>query len=131
MLTMKFRLADARPRRCPRSTTPRTGPAADALAAAAVTVLRGTCGGAGARAGHRHLLRRPGRHPGHAHRRADRRRGAGQASGGTIVHLVGYGDGAKDLRPDAAVTVAMDTPYVLAARSLRRCWRPTPPAGRR
>ena len=31
-----------------------------------------------------------------------------------MVHLVGYGDGAKDLRADAAVTVAMDTPYVLA-----------------
>jgi beta-N-acetylhexosaminidase len=29
------------------------------------------------------------------------------------VHLVGYGDGAGDLRPDAAVTVAMDTPHVL------------------
>jgi beta-N-acetylhexosaminidase len=29
------------------------------------------------------------------------------------VHLVGYGDGAGDLRADATVTVAMDTPYVL------------------
>jgi len=35
------------------------------------------------------------------------------ASGGTIVHLVGYGDGSAGLRADAAVTVAMDTPYVL------------------
>jgi beta-N-acetylhexosaminidase len=39
-------------------------------------------------------------------------------SGGTLVHLVGYGDGAGELVEDAAVTVAMDTPYVLAdARS--------------
>jgi beta-N-acetylhexosaminidase len=40
------------------------------------------------------------------------------ASGGTIVHLVGYADGSAGLRGDAAVTVAMDTPYVLGrARS--------------
>jgi beta-N-acetylhexosaminidase len=39
-------------------------------------------------------------------------------SGGAEVHLVGYGDGPGDLRPGAAATVAMDTPYVLAnARS--------------
>jgi beta-N-acetylhexosaminidase len=35
-------------------------------------------------------------------------------SGGTVVHLVGYGDGPADLRRRAAVTVAMDTPYLLA-----------------
>ena len=35
-------------------------------------------------------------------------------SGGTIVHLVGYGDQLADLRPDAAVTVTMDTPSLLA-----------------
>ncbi|GAB3270482.1 hypothetical protein GCM10027452_46560 [Micromonospora halotolerans] len=35
-------------------------------------------------------------------------------SGGTVVHLVGYGDGSADLNADADVTVAMDTPYVLA-----------------
>jgi beta-N-acetylhexosaminidase len=38
-----------------------------------------------------------------------------QDSGGTVVHLVGYGDEAKDLSPDAAVTVMMDTPNLLAA----------------
>ena len=39
-------------------------------------------------------------------------------SGGTVVHLVGYGDGAADLSGSAAVTVAMDTPNVLrSARS--------------
>ena len=48
-------------------------------------------------------------------------------SGGTVVHLVGYGDGSKDLRSDAAVTVAMDTPYVLAgakSKVLLACWLP-------
>ncbi|MEU4216455.1 glycoside hydrolase family 3 N-terminal domain-containing protein [Actinoplanes sp. NPDC026623] len=37
-----------------------------------------------------------------------------QAAGGTVVHLVGYGDRQTDLSADAAVTVAMDTPYLLA-----------------
>jgi beta-N-acetylhexosaminidase len=34
---------------------------------------------------------------------------------GPLVHLVGYGDTAEDLAADAAVTVAMDTPYLLAS----------------
>jgi beta-N-acetylhexosaminidase len=34
--------------------------------------------------------------------------------GGPVVHLVGYGDGDRDLAPSAAVTVAMDTPYLLS-----------------
>jgi beta-N-acetylhexosaminidase len=38
-----------------------------------------------------------------------------QAANGTIIHLVGYGDRQVDLSPDAAVTVIMDTPYLLAA----------------
>jgi beta-N-acetylhexosaminidase len=37
-----------------------------------------------------------------------------QAAGGTVVHLVGYGDRQTDLSPDAAVTAIMDTPYLLA-----------------
>nr|BFE75606.1 hypothetical protein GCM10020092_089070 [Actinoplanes digitatis] len=37
-----------------------------------------------------------------------------QAAGGTVVHLVGYGDRQTDLSMDAAVTVMMDTPYLLA-----------------
>lgn len=35
-------------------------------------------------------------------------------SGGAVVHLVGYNDKPADLRPGSAVTVAMDTPYLLA-----------------
>jgi beta-N-acetylhexosaminidase len=38
-----------------------------------------------------------------------------QAAGGTVVHLIGYGDHTTDLSPDAAVTVSMDTPALLAA----------------
>jgi beta-N-acetylhexosaminidase len=36
-------------------------------------------------------------------------------SAGTVVHLMGQGDGSGGLSPGAAVTVAMDTPYVLAS----------------
>jgi beta-N-acetylhexosaminidase len=35
-------------------------------------------------------------------------------SGDTRVALTGYGDTAADLAPDAAVTVAMDEPYLAA-----------------
>ena len=33
---------------------------------------------------------------------------------GTTIHLVGYGDSDADLKPGAAITVIMDTPYLLA-----------------
>ncbi|MGW2624886.1 glycoside hydrolase family 3 protein [Micromonospora taraxaci] len=114
VLTMKFRLAETPAAQMSTLNSPEHRAAADALAAAAVTVLRGTCGKAvagpitvtssGGRDGTRAAL-------------TDALTAAGaqvKPSGGTVVHLVGYGDGAKDLRPDAAVTVAMDTPYVLA-----------------
>jgi beta-N-acetylhexosaminidase len=38
-------------------------------------------------------------------------------SGGAVVHLVGWGDKQDDLSPDAAVTVAMDTPALLGRSS--------------
>ena len=114
VLTMKFRLAG---RDAPALSTLDGADhrkAADDLATAAVTVLRGKCGGAvagpvsvtssGGRERTRKLL-------------TEALTAAGVKvvpSGGTVVHLVGYGDGAKDLRADAAVTVAMDTPYVLS-----------------
>ncbi|KAB1904951.1 glycoside hydrolase family 3 [Micromonospora tulbaghiae] len=114
VLTMKFRLAG---RDAPALSTldgAAHRKAADDLATAAVTVLRGKCGGAvsgpvsvtssGGRERTRKLL-------------TEALTAAGVKvvpSGGTVVHLVGYGDGAKDLRADAAVTVAMDTPYVLS-----------------
>ncbi|MEH1098736.1 glycoside hydrolase family 3 protein [Micromonospora sp. CPCC 205561] len=114
VLTMKFKLAD---RPAPELSTlggPQHRKAVEDLAAAAVTVLRGACGGG---------VRGPvtvSSSGGRDHTRAaltEALKAAGVevvAGGGTVVHLVGYGDGAGDLRADAAVTVAMDTPYVLA-----------------
>lgn len=89
--------------------------AAAKVAAAAVTVLRGPCGGP--------LVTGPVRVTTSGGR--DRQRGwLSDAlrdegvrvvdSGGTRVHLVGYGDGDGDLAHDAGITVAMDTPYLLA-----------------
>ncbi|HEX5542915.1 MAG TPA: glycoside hydrolase family 3 protein [Micromonospora sp.] len=120
VLTLKFRLAD-------HSTPPPMSVLGDAahqeaahrIAAASVTVLRGPCDAplvqgpvtvtsSGGRDGTRALLTA-----------ALRESGVEVIdSGGTIVHLVGYGDGPDDLRKDAAVTVAMDLPYLLGkARS--------------
>ena len=116
VLTMKFRLAG--PAAPPMSTLndPAHRKAADALAAAAVTVLRGSCGTAGVR-GPVTVTSSGGRDRTRA-LLTDALTAAGVRvvpRGGTVVHLVGYGDGAGDLRADAAVTVAMDTPYVLSA----------------
>ena len=117
VLTLKFRLAGrGRRRRCPRcGAGPNQQAVQRASAAAAVTQLRGPCDrrcpgpvrvtASGGREHTRDLLAGA----------LTRRRGpGGRLSGGRIVHLVGYGDGPGDLRADAAVTVAMDTPYVLA-----------------
>ncbi|MBM7490172.1 beta-N-acetylhexosaminidase [Micromonospora luteifusca] len=114
VLTMKFRLAELPAAQMSTLATPEHRAAADALAAAAVTVLRGACGGAVR--GPVTVTSSSGRDGTRATLTAALTAAGVQvkASGGTIVHLVGYGDGAKDLSPDAAVTVAMDTPYVLA-----------------
>jgi beta-N-acetylhexosaminidase len=119
ILTLKFRLA-ARP--APGLSTldsPAHRAAARAVAEAAVTQLRGRCGGP--------LVRGPVTVTGATGRGRTRAalaaalRAVGVRvvnSGGVIVHVVGYGDTAADLRGDAAVTVTTDTPYVLAgARS--------------
>jgi beta-N-acetylhexosaminidase len=89
--------------------------AAQAVASAAVTVLRGSCTG--------RLVTGPvsvtasgGRDQAVSWLK-DALRAAGVTvvdSGGTVVHLVGYGDTASDLSSTARVTVAMDTPYILA-----------------
>ncbi|GAB3942471.1 hypothetical protein GCM10027614_29540 [Micromonospora vulcania] len=114
VLTMKFRLAEQPPAQMSTLNAPAHRAAADALAAAAVTVLRGACGGA---------VRGPVTVTSSAGRDGTRAtltealKAAGvqvKPSGGTVVHLVGYGDGTGDLSAGAAVTVAMDTPYVLA-----------------
>jgi beta-N-acetylhexosaminidase len=119
VLTLKFRLAArSRPALSMVDSAPHRA-AARAVAAAAITQLRGRCGGA--------LVRGPVTVTSSAGREraratlADALRAVGVtvvAKGGAVVHLVGYGDDADDLRTDAAVTVAMDTPYVLSgARS--------------
>lgn len=114
VLTLKFELA-AKP--APEMSTVGSAAhraAAARLAAAAVTQLRGTCGTA---------LRGPVQVSAASGRETARGwlvealRAAGVrvvGSGGTVVHLVGYGDEPADLRKGAAVTVAMDTPYLLA-----------------
>lgn len=119
VLTLKFRLAE---RPAPAMSTlndPAHAAAARKLAAAAVTALRGSCAQAKVR-GPVTVTSSGGRDRTRA-ALTEALRAAGVevvAKGGTVVHLVGYGDAAADLSPDATVTVAMDTPYLLgAARS--------------
>ncbi|MFC7277490.1 glycoside hydrolase family 3 protein [Paractinoplanes rhizophilus] len=90
--------------------------AVSALDAASVTVLRGACSGP--------LLTGPvtvtaadGREVARVNLvRALQAAGVEvQAAGGKVVHLVGYGDKPADLNAAAAVTVMMDTPYLLAS----------------
>lgn len=114
VLTLKFRLA-AFDR--PAVSTVRGKEHRDAAfsaAAAAVTVLRGTCSGP--------LVRGAVRVTGSGGRsqqvawltEALKKHGVEVvASGGSAVHLVGYGDAGADLADGAAVTVAMDMPYLL------------------
>lgn len=90
--------------------------AAAAVAAAATTVLRGPCSGPLV-PGPVQVTTSDGRGQ-QATWLTEALTAAGVsviASGGTRVHLVGYGDGPGDLANGAAVTVAMDTPYILAS----------------
>jgi beta-N-acetylhexosaminidase len=115
ILALRLRLA-GNPRPAPMSIVDGAeGRAAAArVAAAAVTVLRGRCGGP--------LVAGPVRvtaSPGRERQRAwltDALRGEGVSvaeSGGAEVHLVGYGDTGADLSASAAVTVGMDLPFLL------------------
>ncbi len=112
VLTLKLRLAGvARPSTVHASAH---AAAAQAVATAGVTVLSGPCSGP--------LVSGPVRVTASVGR-ADQVRWLSDAltaagmrvvsSGGQVVHLVGYGDGTGDLSSGAAVTVSMDTPYVL------------------
>ena len=114
ILTLKARTA-ARPQPA-LSTLGAPGHRRAVLAAdaASITLLRGRCAGA--------LVTGPVTVTASAGRETARTtleralEGAGvpvRSAGGTVVHLVGYGDKAADLRPDAAVTVSMDVPYLL------------------
>jgi beta-N-acetylhexosaminidase len=115
ILTVKLRLADG-PNPPAMSTVDNDGhrAASRQVAAAAVTVLRGQCGVP--------LVTGPVRVTASAGRDSQRDwlsaalRAEGVAvveSGGTGVHLVGYGDTEADLSRQAAVTVGMDLPYLL------------------
>ncbi|MFB9359147.1 glycoside hydrolase family 3 protein [Actinoplanes nipponensis] len=119
ILTLKFRTAaKTRPELSGLGSGPHVRAVGDA-AAAAVTLLRGRCSGP--------LVSGPVTVTASGGRDAARialvkaLQAAGvkvQAAGGTVVHLVGYGDRQTDLSPDAAITVIMDTPQLLAgARS--------------
>ncbi|MEU8817892.1 glycoside hydrolase family 3 N-terminal domain-containing protein [Actinoplanes sp. NPDC048796] len=86
------------------------------LAAAAVTVLRGSCAGP--------LLTGPVSVSADGVRETAKQtlvkelQAAGvkvQPSGGSVIRLVGYGDKPADLDATAAVTIAMDTPHLLAS----------------
>jgi beta-N-acetylhexosaminidase len=114
ILTLKLKLAAATRPDASTLDSAEHRAAAAAAAAASVTVLRGQCGPA--------LVRGPVRVTSSGGRdqqrswlaTALRAQGVTVAdSGGTEVHLVGYGDNAGDLAAGASVTVAMDTPYVL------------------
>ncbi|GAA2327067.1 glycoside hydrolase family 3 protein [Dactylosporangium salmoneum] len=115
ILALKLRLAEV-PRPQMSVVDSESGrSAARAVAAAAITVLRGPCDAplvtgpirvtaAGADTA-RGLLE-------------DALRQAGAevvTQGGSEVRLIGYGRGSADLSQTAAVTVALDTPYVLAS----------------
>jgi beta-N-acetylhexosaminidase len=119
VLTLKERLGGFRQPAMSDVDTPAHRQAAGAAAQAATTVLRGPCRGP--------LVSGPVTVTAASGRDATRAwlaEALGKAgvpvvqTGGRVVHLVGYGDTRRDLAPSAAVTVAMDTPYLLgSARS--------------
>jgi beta-N-acetylhexosaminidase len=115
ILTLKYTLAARSRPDISTVDSEESRAAADAVAAAAVTVLSGPCGGP--------LVTGPVRITTSAERHTQAgwlgeelaAVGVAVSSAGARVHLVGYGDNAADLAAGAAVTVSMDTPYVLAA----------------
>ena len=118
ILTLKFRLAaNAQPEMVVVNSAANRD-AARAAAAGAVTVFRGACAGP--------LVRGPVRVTSTAGSDGSRQwleaalkaQGLTLDPGGAEIRLIGYGKGAADLSGGAAVTVALDTPYVLrSARS--------------
>ncbi len=112
ILTLKLHLAGERQANLSAvGSAPHQEVAAEA-AKAAVTVLRGSCGSA--------LVSGSAQVTGGLEEQRKwlaeglREHGVKVADDGPAVHLTGYGDTAEDLASDAAVTVGMDTPYLLA-----------------
>jgi len=115
ILTLKQRLAGFRQPPMSEVDTAAHREAAAAAARAATTLLRGACRGPLV-TGTVTVTAAKGRDQARAWLAAALRK-AGVAvadAHGQEVHLVGYGDAARDLAPSAAVTVAMDTPYLLS-----------------
>jgi len=116
VLTLRYRLAAGPAPDMSTLDSVADRDAARAVAAAAVTVLRGPCSGA--------LVRGPVTVNGDAKwgpqkqwlAEALKAHGVTVGAGGGTVQLVGYGEGAPALQP-ATVTVAMDTPGVLRSAS--------------
>jgi beta-N-acetylhexosaminidase len=116
VLTLKFILAGHSRPDISTVDSVESRAAAAAAAAAAVTVLSGPCSGSLV-PGPVRITTSEGRAT-QAGWLADELAAAGVdvvASGGARVHLIGYGDNTADLAAGAAVTVAMDTPYLLAS----------------
>ncbi len=116
ILTLKFRTAATAQPALDVIRSPAHQKAVREAGAASITVLRGRCSGP--------LVGGPVTVTASGGREAARTtlvkelQNAGvrvQAAGGSVVHLVGYGDKRTDLSPDAEVTVIMDTPTLLAA----------------
>lgn len=97
------------------STLGTHAPQVSPVAAAAITLLRGACGKPLV-AGPVRVTTSPGRDKARNRLTAALKQAGVTVveTGGSVVHLVGYGDAAKDLSPGAAVTVHMDVPYLLA-----------------
>jgi beta-N-acetylhexosaminidase len=116
VLTLKERLGGFRQPSMSDVDTAAHRQAAAAAAQAATTVLRGPCQGPLVR-GPLTVTAAKGRDRARSWL-IDALRKAGVqvvGEGGQVVHLVGYGDTDRDLAPSAAVTVAMDTPYLLSS----------------
>ncbi|MCA2218476.1 glycoside hydrolase family 3 protein [Jidongwangia harbinensis] len=116
ILTLKFRTAAKPQPELSALKSPAHDRAVLAAGAASITVLRGKCSAP--------LVTGPVTVTASDGREATRvalvkaLQAAGvqvQAAGGKVVHLVGYGDRTTDLALSADLTVAMDTPYLLAA----------------
>ncbi|GIF20951.1 beta-N-acetylhexosaminidase [Actinoplanes tereljensis] len=116
ILTLKFRTAQTRPPEIGTVGSAAHQQAVAALDAASITVLKGPCTGPLV-AGPVTVTAADGREVARVTLvKALQAAGVNVlAAGGKVVHLVGYGDSGTDLDPAAAVTVIMDTPYLLAS----------------
>ncbi|MFI7597507.1 glycoside hydrolase family 3 protein [Actinoplanes sp. NPDC049681] len=116
VLTLKFRKAGRAQPALSVLDSPDHHRAVGKVDAASVTVLRGGCSGPLV-SGPVTVTASPDRETARLALVEELQR-AGvdvRAAGGKVVHLVGYGDKRIDLSPEAAVTVSMDTPYLLGA----------------